>query len=443
VREIGSASRPRRSAIPIVTTVLGCAVAFAVADAALRPLLPHSLTPLLPLIGVVVGWFAARRRSRADREVPADVPASAATSPTTTVTISPQYPPPDGRSASPSVVIDKEVHESLAEPYVAAMDRIRKSLDGYAVFTEILQGQLRSVTGVSEAAAGSILANLTSVDDKFTALLRFIQEAGSSTEVASVITQIESQMRGCRELLTQFAERQQADAQIGVQQRSRIADDTSRVLEVLEGVNGIARQTSMLSINVSIEAARAGEAGKGFSVIAAEIRKLASEVQALSADVQSRVQALMRTVTVDLQDRVSQREQEERAGISVISQTLVSLTDNLTTIVSHQRDVLQKVEAESATVARPIMDIMGSIQFQDIIRQQLEHLARMAAVVDSHIASITERRDAPGAASDQNTLSSKLDEMYESYVMGEQREAHKIAMGQDIAPKVGSLIEMF
>jgi methyl-accepting chemotaxis protein len=443
VKEIGSASRPRRSAILIVTIVFGCAVAVVVADAVLRPLLPPSLTQLLPLIGVGVGWLAARRRSSGEREVSADMPTAVDASPATPVVTSPQNPPTDERHVSPSFMIVEEIRGPLAESCTAAMDRFRKSLDGYAAFTEILHGQIRSVTGVSEAAAGSILANLTSVDDKFTTLLRFIQDAGSSAEVANVIAHIEMQMRGCRELLDHFAMRQQADAQIGLQQRSRIVDDTNRVLEVLEGVNGIARQTSMLSINVSIEAARAGEAGKGFSVIAAEIRKLASEVQALSADVQSRGQTLMRTVTVDLQERVSQREQEERAEISSISQTLVALTDNLTTIVSHQRDILQKVEIESATVARPIMDIMGSIQFQDIIRQQLEHLARMAAVVDAHIASIVERRDELSGDLAADSLSSKLDEMYESYVMGGQRETHKAAMGQGSAPTTGSVIEMF
>jgi methyl-accepting chemotaxis protein len=303
--------------------------------------------------------------------------------------------------------------------------------------------QMRSVTDLSEAAAGSILTNFTDVDAKITALLDFIRQAGSSERVSSVIAQIDEQTRGCRQELAQFAQRQREDAEIGRQQRSRIGVDTHRVLEVLQGVNGIARQTTMLSLNVSIEAARAGQAGKGFAIIAAEIRKLASEVQSLSTEVQSRVEALMHTVTVDLQEQTDQREQEEREAIENVSHTLDSLTDDLTTIVSHQRDVLQKVETESAAVAGPIMYIMGKIQFQDIIRQQLDQLERTALMVDGHIVSVRAMLEDPAVDLGGVTLLDQLDGMYANYVMAGQRETHRTALGKAADREAARLIEMF
>ena len=433
--EIRSSKRPWRSAIPIVLGMLGCAGAAAIADGELRPWLASGLTPLLAMICFGVGVLLARRPPLAAPGTPA-VALSRATD-VALVAISTPRP----LSGASSHSIGETVPTPSAESSKA--DRVRSELDGYPIFTQILNRQIRSVTDLSEATAASILSNLGDVDAKFTALLEFIRQAGSSERVSGVIAQIDALMVDSRNQLAHLAERQLEDAQIGIQQRSKIGEDTRRVLEVLEGVNGIARQTTMLSLNVSIEAARAGAAGKGFSVIATEIRKLASEAQTLSTDVHARVETLMRTVTVDLTERADQREHEEFEAINSISRTLGSLTDDLATIVSHQRDVLQKVENESEAAARPIMDIMGSIQFQDIVRQQLEQVERMASMVNDHLVSMSATLADPSVDLSEESLVNKLEEMFGSYVMADQRENHRKAVGGQAERETGSLIEMF
>lgn len=69
---------------------------------------------------------------------------------------------------------------------------------------------------------------------------------------------------------------------------------------------------------------------------------------------------------------------------------------------------------------------MGSIQFQDIIRQQLEQLDRMAETVDDHIQAIDAMLEGRRDDLDEETLSQKLDNVFNNYEMAGQRETHML-----------------
>ena len=60
---------------------------------------------------------------------------------------------------------------------------------------------------------------------------------------------------------------------------------TVQMHSIIELIDNITTQTSLLALNASIEAARAGEAGRGFSVVASEISNLATQTQDATVDI--------------------------------------------------------------------------------------------------------------------------------------------------------------
>ena len=63
------------------------------------------------------------------------------------------------------------------------------------------------------------------------------------------------------------------------------AELVGKISSAADGIINIAGQTNLLALNASIEAARAGEAGRGFSVVAENIKDLATETNRLAGEI--------------------------------------------------------------------------------------------------------------------------------------------------------------
>jgi methyl-accepting chemotaxis protein len=453
VTETESTAPARRRTVFRAFAATVAVAAIVAVDLLARRRLPQGIGGLLPVLTFAVGIMVSRRLvGREHREASAIDTAKSridrAAVELESLSIGNLRPmaPDDAMAAEDrnSRNEDGEVAPlHAAAPTNAGVVYASEELGKYHLFTDILSRQMVSVSEISEEAAKNILANLTQIDSQNSALVSFIKQSGSNEQVAKVVALIESQMKGCQVLLKRFVDRQQADAQDGAEQRSKVVAETQGVLNLLENVDAIARQTRMLSFNVSIEAAHAGEFGRGFAVIGDEIRKLASEVHELSRGVRERVETLTLTITKDLQQESEQREQGEHDAVANIAKTLTALSDNLVTLVTHQRDTLSKVESENESIAHPVMDAMGNIQFQDIVRQQLKQLISMAEMVSDHMQAVGAVLNEPRGDFSAASLSQKLDDQFGSYVMERQFTTHLSAQGQVATEEAVASIELF
>lgn len=71
-----------------------------------------------------------------------------------------------------------------------------------------------------------------------------------------------------------------------------LEEGAMRVSEVVGLISSIAEQTNLLALNATIEAARAGEAGRGFSVVATEVKALASQTAKATGDISQQISAM-------------------------------------------------------------------------------------------------------------------------------------------------------
>jgi methyl-accepting chemotaxis protein len=94
-----------------------------------------------------------------------------------------------------------------------------------------------------------------------------------------------------------------------------LSERTQQIGAITATVNGLADKSNLLALNASIEAARAGEHGKGFAVVAEEVRKLAEQSKAATAQVES--------ILGDVQTATSAAVAASQEGTKVVEQGLV------------------------------------------------------------------------------------------------------------------------
>ena len=156
-----------------------------------------------------------------------------------------------------------------------------------------------------------------------------------------------------------------------------VGDMGVKLGEIMSDFARLVKHLSMLGVSTRIESARLGDQGAGFATLADDVEKLAGKIGISSERILFSSRELTgqcRSASASLKQMDLARKGCSLSALGMLEAGLSAL-DNLT---KASRAAADSISGQSKGVVRSISEAVLSMQFHDIVRQQLEHVAEAA-----------------------------------------------------------------
>jgi methyl-accepting chemotaxis protein len=242
-------------------------------------------------------------------------------------------------------------------------------------------GQVRSGTDTITNASNEIATGNMDLSTRTEQQASSLEETASSMEeLTSTVTQNAENARQATRLVVAASDYATKGGQVVdevVSTMGAIKASSSKIVDIISVIDGIAFQTNILALNAAVEAARAGEQGRGFAVVASEVRGLAQRSASAAKEIKELIGRSVETVdagsalvdqagttmqsivqsvqqVAQIMQQISAASSEQSTGIEQVNQAIVSIDD-----VTQQNAALVEEAAAAAQSMRDQADLLA------------------------------------------------------------------------------------
>ena len=246
--------------------------------------------------------------------------------------------------------------DTMLQKILEVSDAMTKKINGMSDEVELLGSGVSDTRNAMEELTGGTTDTAEAVQNQLS------QTSGSIAESMAVTAEaLNAGKKNIEQLVSQVSVTEQTNSQVAAELTS-LKEYMDKMYSIIEIINNITSETSLLSLNASIEAARAGEAGRGFAVVASEISGLATQTQEATVSIEELIrnvsEELEKVVTI-IESMISQVE-HQNVTVNETAGSFRTIEDNSDRVQS-QSDALSGIVKELESANAGIMDSIQTI----------------------------------------------------------------------------------
>jgi methyl-accepting chemotaxis protein len=250
---------------------------------------------------------------------------------------------------------------------------------------------------IINTATARLTGSLTGLEQQSVSQMELLRELVDSLVEAAQGTQQQEQIAGIKRFakdtenivgeLIGFMGKVEAASKDTDKNFGRVEDLMKSIVQFLNNVTEVTKQTDLLALNAAIEAARAGESGRGFAVVADEVRKLAARTNEFNG----RIRGLLGNIDSHMAEVGLSIRGMANMDMSVVGRSKNTMgrmwneMDNLNAAATGQSQTIADI---SQHIHRLVLDGIVSLQFDDLVRQLLDQVKSRSSVLENYILSL-------------------------------------------------------
>ena len=236
---------------------------------------------------------------------------------------------------------------------------VRQSADGFVNRTELIRDALQTQLG-----------SMGSIDDAMQTMQTTIADIQTSIDLASQAKTEAREQATLSEAAIAASERTMSDLQ----------ESSQRIDSIVEEIQEIAEQTSLLSLNATIEAARAGDSGKGFAVVANEVKDLASKSNVAANSISELIRESLECVNEGVA-----ASRETTAQFRKILEAVQAIDERIADVVQSTSRQAEQTKHVESLVRSVLLATSESSESCQSVSVESEKFRQIAEDLDQHV----------------------------------------------------------